>query len=601
MQPAPRTHDQQRRPARSAVRPASPRTPITAPWLSRRVARVRARVSAAPDLLRLGRAFLLGLIGLLLIVTSGMTDPVLHRGVETGEEVPYVQQNTGRELAVNVDLTRFDPAQIDSVLATLQTSGFVYLRQPVSWASIEATQGTFDWTQLDSIIDRATARGMKLVTVIENTPDWARRASERGYADAAPSDPKTLAAFTTALITRYATNIQFIQFMDRPNLPERWGGSTPSPAEYVQLLAAANNAARGANAEIKILLAELDPKGSSGQIGDDFDFIRQVYAVGGAPYFDIMSLQLDGGTHSPSDRSVSEENLNLSRAIALRELMIDQGDRAKSIWATRYGWAASPDLSNEVAADYGLEGIQRAREEWPWMGPMFGWSLIPEDPWGSYSLLNADGTAKPQFQVLADYGASGAPRIAATGYAPMLSSAVDYSGSWNEQHLNGRVYQTSNETNATLALRFSGTGIDAILRESPDAGMLKATLDGKPLQGSFPVEDGASMIDLEWFQAQDIRSSLASGLDDGEHELVLSLAGEGRVTIGGLIVTRRLPMVWPIIVLSVAGLIFLIAGFRDFIYVIAQRWGHLDRPATGHGIPSWGYFSERWTGRWSNR
>jgi hypothetical protein len=216
-------------------------------------------------------------------------------------------------------------------------------------------------------------------------------------------------------------------------------------------------------------------------------------------------------------------------------------------------------------------------------------------------LLNADGTAKPQFQVLADFGASGAPRIAATGYAPMLSSAVDYSGSWNEQHLSGRVYQTSNETNATMTLRFSGTGIDAILRESPDAGMLKATIDGKPLPGNFPVEDGASMIDLEWFQAQDIRSSLASGLDDGRHELVLSLAGEGRVTIGGLIVTRRLPMVWPIIVLSVAGLIFLIAGFRDFIYVIAQRWGHLDRPSTGHGIPSWGYFSERWTGRWSNR
>src|SRR4051812_3657039 len=352
MQSAPRAHDQQRRPARSAVRPALTRTQVTVPWLSRRVARVRARVTAAPDLLRLGRGILFGLIGLLLIVTSGMTDPVLHRGVETGGEIPYVQQNTGRELAVNVDLTRFDPAQIDSVLATLQTSGFVYLRQPVSWALNEPTQGTFDWTQLDAIVERSTARGMKLVTVVENTPDWARRASERGYADAAPSDAKTLSDFTAAFVSHFGTNIQFIQFMDRPNLAERWGGSTPSPTEYVQLLSAANSAARGANAEVKVLLAEMDPRGTSGQIGDDFDYIRQVYAAGGAPFFDIMSLQLDGGTHSPSDRSVSEKNLNLSRAIALRELMIDKGDRAKAIWATRYGWAASPDLANEVAADY---------------------------------------------------------------------------------------------------------------------------------------------------------------------------------------------------------------------------------------------------------
>ena len=544
---------------------------------------------------------LLGFIGVMLVMTSSVSDPVLHRGVETGEEIPYVHQNTGRELAVNVDLTRFNPTQIDSVLATLQTSGFVYLRQPISWATIEPTQGNFDWTQLDAIFEHASARGMQIMATIENTPDWARRASERGYADAAPSDPQTLAAFTTALVQRYGARLPFVQFYDRPNLPERWGGSTPSPSEYVQLMAAANSAARGANAEVKVLLAEMDPRGASGEIGDDFNFIRQVYAVGGAPFFDIVSLQLDGGTHSPSDRSISESDLNLSRAIALRELMIEQGDRAKAIWATRYGWAASASLSNEDAASYLLEGIQRAREEWPWMGPMFGWSLIPEDPWGSYSLLNADGTAKPQFEKLASFGASGAPLIAATGYAPMLSRAVDYSGSWNEQHLNGLVYQTSSETGATMTLHFSGTGIDAILRESPDAGILRATLDGKPLPGNFPVEDGVSIIDLEWYQAQDIRSSLASGLSDGEHVLVLSLADQGSVTVGGLIVTRRLPMVWPIILLAVAGLILLIAGFRDVIYLVAQRWGHLDRPTTAHAIPSWGHFSERWTGRWSGR
>ncbi len=133
---------------------------------------------------------LLGLIGVLLVATSGVSDPVLHRGVETGAEVPYVHQNTGRELAVNVDLTRFDPSQIDSVLATLQTSGFVYLRQPISWAAVEQTQGSFNWERLDAIFEHASARGMQIVATIVNTPDWARRASERGYADAAASDPR---------------------------------------------------------------------------------------------------------------------------------------------------------------------------------------------------------------------------------------------------------------------------------------------------------------------------------------------------------------------------------------------------------------------------
>jgi hypothetical protein len=537
------------------------------------------------------------LAGIVMIGSSAMIDPVLHRGVETGEDMPYTVQSTGRELAVNVDLTRFDPSQIDSVLSTLQTSGFVYIRQPVSWASIEPTDGAYDWSSLDSIINGATAHGMTVIATIEDTPGWARRASELNYADAPPSDVTTLAEFTKDLATRYVADLQFFQFYDRPNLTERWGGATPSPTEYVELLAAASNALRIANTEAKVLLAELDPRGSTGMLGDDFDYIRSVYDVGGSAFFDIVSLQLDGGTRAPSDRSISADRLNLSRAILLREYMTDQGDETKAIWATRYGWAESDSLSDATIADYLLEGIDRARNEWPWMGPMFAWNLVSDAQIAPYALLNSDGTAKPQFSALAGFGASSDSRVAPTGFVPMLSNAVGYSGNWDDQHLNRQVFRTTSETNASVTLTFSGTGVIAILRESPDAGVIHATLDGKPLGSRFPVEDGASVIDLEWTQAQDIQSTLAEGLDDGEHVLVLTLASEGRVTIGGMIVVRSLPVVWPIMLLTLAGIVLLIAGFRDLIYVIANRWGHFEVRGGLRRGPSWGQFSERWAHR----
>jgi hypothetical protein len=532
-----------------------------------------------------------------MIASSAIIDPVLHRGVETGEEMPYTVQNTGREMAVNVDLTRFDPAQIDSVLSTLQTSGFVYIRQPISWATFEPADGSYDWSLLDTIVNGATAHGLTLVATIENTPGWARRASELNYADAPPSDASTLADFTTQLARRYTENLQFYQFYDRPNLSERWGGATPSPSEYVELLAAAFGAVRTANSEAKVLLAELDPRGSSGVLGDDFTYIQRVYDVGGAAFFDIASIQLDGGSRAPSDRSVSTDRLNLSRAILLRDLMTDQGDQTKAIWATRYGWAASGSLSDGTVADYLLEGIDRARNEWPWMGPLFAWSLVSDVEAAPYSLLSADGTAKPQFSALASFGASPDSSVAPTGFVPMLSNAVSYSGNWDDQHLNRQVFRTSSETNASVTLRFKGTGIVAILRESPDAGVLHATLDGEPLGDRFPIEDGASVIDLEWSQAQDIQSTLAEGLDDGEHTLVLTLASEGRVTIGGMIVVRSLPMVWPIMLLTLAGIVLLVAGFRDLVYVIANRWGHFDVRRGLRRGPSWGQFSERWAHR----
>jgi hypothetical protein len=233
------------------------------------------------------------------------------------------------------------------------------------------------------------------------------------------------------------------------------------------------------------------------------------------------------------------------------------------------------------------------------MGPLFVWDLVPmNESWAPYALLQADGTAKPQFTALASFGATRQAEIAPTGFAPMQSSAVVYQGTWQVQHLDRQVFQTTSETNATVTLRFRGTGIDAILRQSPDAGPVRATLDGEPLPGNFPVEEGASIIDLEWFQALDRRTSLASGLEDGEHVLTLTLASEGRLTIGGLIVTRRQPMVWPIIVLTVAGIVALVAGFRDLIYLIANRWGHLNRPGSRRIGPVWGQFSERWAGRW---
>lgn len=593
------THSQPGRDAEKRVRPASasrqPRGASISP-LERRVLGWRLRHGNNRQLFRLGRSLLLLLAGIVMVASSAMIDPALHRGVETGEDMPYTVQNTGRELAVNVDLTRFDPSQIDSVLSTLQTSGFVYLRQPVSWSNTEPAEGTYDWSILDTIVNGATAHGLTLVVTIEDTPEWARRASELNYADAPPSDAASLADFAGQLANRY-DELQFFQFYDRPNLTERWGGATPSPTEYVELLAAAFGAVRTANSEAKVLLAELDPRGSSGTLGDDFAYIERVYDVGGAAFFDIASLQLDGGTRAPSDRSISVDRVNLSRAILLRELMIDQGDETKAIWATQYGWASSENLSDSTVADYLLEGIDRARNEWPWMGPMFAWGLVSDPQTAPYALLNGDGTAKPQFGALASFGASPESRIAATGYVPMLSNAVAYTGNWDDQHLNRQVFQTTSETNASVTLKFKGTGVIAILRESPDAGVIHATLDGKPLGDRFPVEDGASVIDLEWAQAEDIQSTLAEGLDDGEHVLVLTLASEGRVTIGGMIVVRNLPMAWPIMLLTLAGIVLLIAGFRDLIYVIANRWGHFDIRGGLRRGPTWGQFSERWAHR----
>jgi hypothetical protein len=399
--------------------------------------------------------------------------------------------------------------------------------------------------------------------------------------------------------TRYGETLNFYQIYDRPNLAVNWGGSSPSASEYAELLATAYGVLREANSESRVILAEMDPFGTQSVPGDDLQYIGRLYDVGAASFFDIAAFQLDGGSRSPNDRGVSADRLNFSRAVAMRELMVARGDAQKAIWATRYGWNANEDRTHDQVAGYLWEGVERARREWPWMGPLFAWDLVPvNEEWSGYALLNADGTVRPQFESLAMFGTSDRSKIAPTGFAPMLSGALTYQGDWQAQHLEPHVFRTTGEVGATITFRFEGTGLEAILRQSPDAGLVRATLDGGPLPNTaFPVEDGASIIDLEWFTASDIRANLASGLGGGTHVLELSLNSDGRLTVGGFIVTRRLGMVWPVKVLAIAGIVLLVAGFRELIYLIARRWGHFDRQSTRRVGPIWGQFSERWSHR----
>ena len=70
---------------------------------------------------------------------------------------------------------------------------------------------------------------------------------------------------------------------------------------------------------------------------------------------------------------------------------------------------------------------------------------------------------------------------------------------------------------------------------------------------------------------------LAEDLSDSVHVLELRLGESGQLTIGGLVVSREEPLLWPIIVLAVIALLMAMAGLRDLIYVIAMRSGALQR------------------------
>lgn len=570
-----------------ALRPRPRRTPrlpiqqIEPPHFIAALAEWAARFAVDPDRLRAATAASLALCGVLLTLMAVWADVTIHRGVGDGVTPEVVQHYTGRDLATNVDLTRFAPEQLPQVAAGLQANGIRYVRQSFSWAEIEANPGQYDWERYDAIVDALNENGITVVAVLHRSPSWIRSPGAGGAFDAPPADLSAFERFVAALVSRYEDRAPFLQIWDVPNVASHWGGAAPDPASYVSLLAVGSNAARGANPNAVIVLAELEPLPEGEQ--NDLAFLERIYAAGGSAFFDIVALRLDGGDRSPYDRGANPARLSLSRAILARETMVAADDAATPIWATHYGWSSSEAGSAAEGADlqarYTIAGLQRARAEWPWMGPMFQWGLVsgPDLGGGTPSdkaLLYEDGAPTPLYRELGAFANAGGVASAPTGLAPVAAHQFVWEGSWDLQHLDAGTYRTTSRVDARVQLPFEGTGLVARARFSREAGDIAATIDGKPID-----------VSLGSFQAANVDVPLARRLQDGPHTVSLQLVSPGELTLGGLIVVRTIPMQWPIYLLLGSGVFLLFAGLFDGLLLVAENAGFLHRRRAGELWP----------------
>src|ERR687883_2067879 len=80
----------------------------------------------------------------------------------------------------------------------------------------------------------------------------------------------------------------------------------------------------------------------SDQALNELIYLQQMYDSGAAGYFDIMSVQAYGLRNGPDDRRLDLGDVNFSRPLLVRELMVKNGDGAKSVWASEVGWNSQP-------------------------------------------------------------------------------------------------------------------------------------------------------------------------------------------------------------------------------------------------------------------
>lgn len=540
------------------------------------------------DLARLLIALILLIGGVGLGTTAALLDNYLHRGVESGATQPYTVQPTGKELATNIDMRMFPREELDSVAQELSQAGFRYVRQEFSWTDLQPSQDAIDWSVYDTIVQALNRRGVLIIAVIDDAPDWATGGGIVQANDRPPSDPATLQAFVQEVTAHYGDQIPFVQIWDKPNLASQWGGAPATGETFLPYFASASNGAKVGNPEVKVITPELAVTSDQSGGQTDLAFLEQMLQANGGPFLDVVGIVLDGGTLSPDDRRVASDRLNLSRAILYRDLMVDAGFADKPIWATSFGWAESDSISRDLQAQYVVRALDRSWSEWPWMGLMVQWSFIDPDAESvdaRYAVVQSDGTATPLYMQLTSTAIQERASIANTGFAPMDSQALTYGGNWQDQHLENRTFRTTSESGASATLRFQGTGLIAYIRTGPQAGRVTIELDGVVIAG------GAGDTGQEWafrdtYGTNDYPHMLLSGLEDTNHTVTITLTGSGELTIGGIQVVRDAPFLWPVMLFAAGSIFLLFMAARSFIYLVALRAGHLRRASVKEAWPA---------------
>ncbi len=441
-----------------------------------------------PAIVKPSRPLLLLILALLCLLAAGALQTrqnYLRRGFIPG--LPQPIAHGGVQPGLNVALEQYDDAQLTSELQQIAASGVGLVKHSFYY------RPQYNWPESDRILAAVDKVDIQLAALLDGDP---------GRDFAPPADPSVFAAWAGNFARRYGEQIRYYFIWDEPNLSSHWGFQPVNAAEYAALLAASARAIREADADAVIVAAPLAPTTETGpeNLADPL-YLQQLYDAGTGDVFDAAAAKPYGFHSGPLDRTVDIDQLNFSRAILLREVMVRNADGHKALFAGNWGWNALPSdwqgppsiwgqTDPQRRSEYTSQALARARAEWPWMGLMFLeiWQApVPDnDPRHGFDVQGSDLEAELP-------GLTTSAQQAYPGFHPAdpLLPAQDYQGGWRFSPLYGA---DISQTGDTLTFRFWGTAAGLRVRRADYRARLYVTIDDEPAPSLPHDGDGAALV-----------------------------------------------------------------------------------------------------------
>ena len=338
---------------------------------------------------------------------------------------PSAPPPPGTGFSYGAQLARVSP----STLGHMNNLGFTWIKLQIRW-EYESAPGAFDFASLDGAVSMANGAGKKLLFSVVTTPKWARARTE-GHGP--PDDPNTYGNFVATISQRYCGKVHAIEVWNEQNLLTEWNtGRGINAKEYMDLLKIAYQRIKAACPGMIVVSGAPTPTGLSDGVTaiDDAEYLRRMYNNGLKNYCDAVGVHPSGFDKAADDTSAAcrasggtrcHRSWFFSSTIqTYHDVMVQNGDGNKKLWATEFGWATIENMADAPNPGYDyaavnteasqaenlVKAMQIAKER-GYMGVMFVWQLdfAPEvGAWwegSKFGLLRADGSPRPAYQALA--------------------------------------------------------------------------------------------------------------------------------------------------------------------------------------------------------
>jgi polysaccharide biosynthesis protein PslG len=330
---------------------------------------------------------------------------------------PAAAQQTSLLLGLNAAIRLFPGRARCEEASLAQATGVQAVRDDLSWAVTEAQPNRYNWSNFDELMATATADGMLVLPVLDDSPAWAAPTGS-----SLPSSVGAYAAFVAAAVARYGPGGTFWRAHPRLHAhPVMWyelwnepyfADHNRNPAMYARLVRAAVTAGRAANPAARFLI-EADASYQT-LAGGRADWIGGMYAA--VPnlgrYFDGVAVHPYGGDpaiYTPDGNTDGQPG----RIEQVHIELVAHGDGDKPLWVTEIGWStcSGTDLcvSEAQQAAYLRSFLRLAHTTWSsYVRAVFVYALRDLAPaprnnrldW--FGLLRPDLTRKPAWWVLHD-------------------------------------------------------------------------------------------------------------------------------------------------------------------------------------------------------